>query len=65
MVVRCNVQKTVVLTYLIFQVDKVVGEMEQKCDQKVAECREELRQQLLRIQEENATLVWHWKLVQT
>ncbi|XP_022773149.1 synaptonemal complex protein 1-like isoform X2 [Durio zibethinus] len=37
--------------------DKVVEEMEQKCDQKVAECKEELRLHLLRIQEENAALV--------
>ncbi|KAK8677927.1 hypothetical protein V6N13_143446 [Hibiscus sabdariffa] len=37
--------------------DKVVGEMERKCDQKVAECKEELRLQLLSIQEENATII--------
>ena len=40
-----------------FQVDKVVGEMEQKCEQKVAKCKEESRLQLSRIQEENAAIV--------
>lgn len=58
-VVCCNTQKILVLTYFNFQADKVVGEMEQKCDQKVAECKEESRLHLLRIQEENAALVRH------
>lgn len=44
-------------TGLVFQADKVVVEMERKCDQNLAECKEELRQQLVRIQEEHAALV--------
>ena len=64
-VVCCNMQQIVDLTYFNFQADKVVGEMKQKSDQKVEECKEESRLHLLHIQEENAALVWNLKLVQT
>lgn len=40
-----------------FQADKTIGEMERKCDQKLAECKEEAKQQLKRIQEEHAAIV--------
>ncbi|PON61551.1 Synaptonemal complex protein [Parasponia andersonii] len=37
--------------------EKVTGEMEAKCDQKVAECKEESKQYLMRVQGEHASLV--------
>ncbi|KAL7264388.1 hypothetical protein ACSBR1_002357 [Camellia fascicularis] len=41
--------------------DKAVQEMESKCDQKLAECKGESRQYLMRIQEEHAALEKHVK----
>lgn len=40
-----------------FQADKTIGGMGRKCDQKLAECKEEAKQQLKRIQEEHAAIV--------
>ncbi|KAH7524396.1 hypothetical protein FEM48_Zijuj06G0114800 [Ziziphus jujuba var. spinosa] len=37
--------------------EKVIGEVEAKCDQKITECKEESRQYLIRVQEEHAALV--------
>ncbi|CAH9094500.1 unnamed protein product [Cuscuta epithymum] len=37
--------------------DKLVGEMQKKCEQKLVECREESRQYLVHVQEEHAALV--------
>ncbi|CAK9154261.1 unnamed protein product [Ilex paraguariensis] len=37
--------------------DKVIGEMERKYDQKLAECKEESKQYLVRVQEEHAALL--------
>ncbi|RAL45651.1 hypothetical protein DM860_009515 [Cuscuta australis] len=37
--------------------DKLVEEMQKKCEQQLVECREESRQYLLRVQEEHATLI--------
>lgn len=42
---------------LDLQADKAVQEMERKCDQKLAEHKEESQQYLMHIQEENAALV--------
>ncbi|KAI8030821.1 putative clathrin assembly protein [Camellia lanceoleosa] len=42
-------------------VDKAVQEMESKCDQKLAECKGESRQYLMRIHEEHAALEKHVK----
>ncbi|KAK9270469.1 hypothetical protein L1049_026049 [Liquidambar formosana] len=39
------------------KVDKLVGEMERKCEQKLAECKEESRQYVMRVQEEHAAVV--------
>ena len=50
---------------LIFQADKIVQEMERKCDQKVVQCKEESRKQILCVQGEHAALVStrkYWKL---
>lgn len=43
--------------FLNLQAEKLIGEMEAECDQKVAECKEESKQYLARVQEEHATLV--------
>lgn len=45
------------LTCLNSQAGKAIEEMERKCDQKLAECKEESKQYLMRIQEEQAALV--------
>ncbi|KAE8056901.1 hypothetical protein FH972_013633 [Carpinus fangiana] len=37
--------------------DKIVGEIETKCDEKLEQCKEESRQYLMHIQEEHAALV--------
>lgn len=42
---------------LILQADKVVQEIQRKCDQTLAESKEQSRQQLIHIQEEHASLV--------
>ena len=42
---------------LNLQAEKITREMESKCDQKVAECKEESRHYLMRVQEEHASLV--------
>ncbi|XP_059631354.1 synaptonemal complex protein 1-like [Cornus florida] len=41
--------------------DKAVQELERNCDLKLAKCKEESRQNLMRIQEEHAALVIHIK----
>lgn len=43
--------------HLNLQVEKITREMEAKCDQKVADCKEESRQYLMHVQEEHASLV--------
>lgn len=43
--------------FLNLQAEKVNGEMEAKCEKKIAECKEESQQYLARVQEEHATLV--------
>ena len=45
------------LTVFNLQMDEVVREMERKCDQKLAECKEESRLHLTDIQEEHTNLV--------
>lgn len=45
------------LTVLNLQMGEVVREMERKCDQKLAECKEESRLYLIKIQEEHIDLV--------
>lgn len=45
------------LIHLSIQTDQAVQEMEQNCEQKLAEVKEESRQCLIRIQEEHAALV--------
>ncbi|KAM7482156.1 hypothetical protein LguiB_006739 [Lonicera macranthoides] len=37
--------------------NKAIGEIERKCDQKLAECKEDSRQYVISIQEEHATLI--------
>ncbi|KAM6543913.1 hypothetical protein CsatB_008360 [Cannabis sativa] len=39
------------------KVENITGELEAKCDKTVAECKEESRQYLMRVQEEHASLV--------
>lgn len=45
------------LTHSNIQADRAVEEMERKFDQKLAECKEEAKLQLMHIQEEHAALV--------
>lgn len=39
------------------QAEKIIGEMERNCESKLLECRDESKQKLKRLQEENANLV--------
>ena len=52
-----------ILIHLNLQADKVVAEMERKCDQKITESKEESRQYLMHVQEEHAALVCIRKIV--
>jgi len=45
------------LTNFNHQADKAIAAIEGRCDQKLAECKEESRKQLIHIQEEHAKLV--------
>lgn len=40
-----------------FQADKIIKDVEKRCEQKIEECKEESRQHLLRVQEEHAASV--------
>lgn len=42
---------------LVFQADKIVLEMERKCDEKLVQCKEESRRQMMCVQGEHAALV--------
>jgi len=42
---------------LVFQADKIVLEMERKCDQKLVQCKEESRRQMMCVQGDHAALV--------
>ncbi|KAL5146759.1 Synaptonemal complex protein 1 [Glycine soja] len=44
-----------------FLADKAIAEIEAKCGQKIEECKEEQRQQLMRIQDEHTLLVTQMK----
>ncbi|KAL5133707.1 putative CRM domain-containing protein, chloroplastic [Glycine soja] len=44
-----------------FLVDKAIAEIEAKCGQKIEECKEEQRQQLMRIEDEHTLLVTQMK----
>jgi len=48
---------------LNLQADKAVQEIERKYDQKLSECKEESRQYLMRLQEEQAVLVCAQNLI--
>ncbi|XP_028224669.1 light-mediated development protein DET1-like isoform X2 [Glycine soja] len=43
------------------QADKAIAEIEAKCGQKIEECKEEQRQQLMRIEDEHTLLVTQMK----
>lgn len=45
------------LTYLNHQADKAIAEIEARCNKQLEECKEESRQHLMRIQEEQTQLV--------
>ena len=52
-----------ILIHLNLQANKIVSEMERKCDQKITESKEESRQYLMHVQEEHAALVCIRKIV--
>lgn len=62
------------LMYLIFelyliiliysQAEKAVIDMEKKSEQKVSDCKEEAKQQLLKIEREHTALVCMWNMIQ-
>ncbi|KAM7259005.1 hypothetical protein ACFE04_014746 [Oxalis oulophora] len=54
---KYEVEKVEIINTEKEKADKIVGEMQKSCDDKLAECKEEARQNLLRIQEEHAALV--------
>lgn len=49
--------RSMLIIHSNLQAEKVIGEVEAKCDQKITECKEESRQYLIRVQEEHAALV--------
>jgi hypothetical protein len=46
-----------ILIHLNLQADKLVGEMERKCEEKLKQCKEESSQYLMHVKEEHAALV--------
>ncbi|XP_015885402.2 synaptonemal complex protein 1 [Ziziphus jujuba] len=54
---KYEVEKLETITLEKEKAEKVIGEVEAKCDQKLTECKEESRQYLIRVQEEHAALV--------
>ncbi|XP_057975116.1 synaptonemal complex protein 1-like isoform X2 [Malania oleifera] len=56
---KYEVEKLEIVNLEKDKADKVIREMERKCEQKLAECREESNQCLISIKEEHAALVSH------
>ena len=55
--VECNFHQHVSNQFEPLQADKAIAEIEAKCGQKIEECKEEQRQQLMRIEDEHTLLV--------